>query len=49
MYIREEKQRSDLAMFFYCTDAIVAKVQNIFDCNFYKLIPETPALESLLC
>lgn len=28
-------------MFSYCTDTIVAKVQNIFDCNLYKLIPET--------
>lgn len=28
-------------MFSYCIDAIVAKVQNIFDCSFYKLILET--------
>lgn len=61
MDIWEGKQESDLAMFSYCTGAIAAKVQNIFDCNFYKLIPEThsiflvsrskvlPALENLHC
>jgi len=27
-------------MFSYCTDAVVTKVQNVFDHNFCKLISE---------